>query len=166
LSTALQTPTLPEGLSPREDFMAAAAASLQAMHPHRLVKRSIQDLARLGDEALRQGVYCLVPEGTANWSEYTGREGQFGRLGFAILADCLVAEETDAADLPEGVDPGADLTLRVEQCEAVMEAELLQWVREFKAPPLDSIYPKNVDYSGGLESPNAWIVMRLEAEFV
>lgn len=160
------SPTLPEGLSPREDFMAAAAASLQALHPHRLVKRGIQNLDVLGNDVLRQGVFMLLAAGTSDWAEYTGREGQFGRLKFAILAVSLVEEETDPADLPEGVDPGADITLRVEQREAVMEAEILQWVRERKDPPLDSIYPRDADYSGGLEAPNTSVVLQLEAEFV
>lgn len=140
-------------ISRREAFMAAAHASLAAMYPARIVERGIQDIAAIGDAALCRGVYQLIAEGTKGWTEFTGREGEYGRLAFSVLAD--------------GRLPGAGgSTLDVEQLEAVMEDELLQWVRAQKAEPLDAIYPIECTYSGGLEAPNAWIVMRLEAMYV
>lgn len=139
--------------SPREPFMAAAAASLAAMYPARIVKRGIQDVAVLGDAALRQGVYQLIAEGTRDWTEYTGREAQYGRLSFAVLADAKLFNENGS-------------TLDVEQLEAELEGELLAWLQALKPEPLQAVYPVECTYSGGLEAPNAWIVMRMEAMYV
>lgn len=140
-------------MSRREDFMAAAAASLAAMYPARLVLRGVQDVAALGNAKLRQGVYQLMAEGMKGWTDYTGREGEYGRLAFAVLADARAANDSAS-------------TLDVEQLEAVMEDELLAWVQAIKPAPLDAVYPLECTYSGGLEAPNAWIVMRLEGLYV
>lgn len=139
--------------APREPFMAAAAASLQAMYPQRIVKRGIQDLAAIGDAALRQGVYQLLAEGTKGWAEFVGREALYGRLAFAVLADARLANESGT-------------TLDVEQLEAELEGELLAWLQAAKPSPLEAVYPVECTYSGGLEAPNAWIVFRMEALYV
>ena len=140
-------------MSRREDFMAAAAASLAAMYPARLVLRGVQDVAALGNAKLRQGVFQLMAEGMKGWTDYTGREGEYGRLAFAVLADARAANDSAS-------------TLDVEQLEAVMEDELLAWVQAIKPAPLDAVYPLECTYRGGLEAPNAWIVMRLEGLYV
>lgn len=145
--------TLP---SPRGIFMAAAQESLAAMYPERLVRRSVPDLARLGNEALKQGVFSLVAESTKGWTEFTGREGEYGTLEFAVLADAMVYELED----------GADEAQAVEQLEEQLEAEVLAWVQAIKPEPLNAIYPVECTYSGGLEAPNAWIVMKLQALYV
>lgn len=136
----------------REPFMAAAAASLAAMYPARLVKRGLQDPADLGDPVLRQGVYALVAEGTRDWADYRGREGQDGTLGFAIVGYGRVGDK--------------GTTLDVEQLEATMEAELLAWFQAIKPTPLDAVYPRSVVYSRGFDAPVAWIVMAAEGLYI
>jgi hypothetical protein len=132
--------------------MAAAAASLQAMYPGRRVLRGMVDPAALGDAALNDGVFTLIAEGTSGWTDYTGREGQYGTLRFAVVG--YVRVEDDAA------------AVVVEQAEAELEAELLAWCQAIKPEPLDAVYPKDVAYSRGLEAPVGWIVMALEALYV
>jgi len=139
-------------MSLRETAMAAAQASLQAMWPARLVLRGLQDTALLGDAALRQGVFALVAEGTSGWTDYTGREGEYGTLKFAVVG--YVRTDDDAP------------TVAVEQAEAQLEDELLAWCRQIKAAPLDAVYPRDVVYSRGMEAPVGWIVMALEALYV
>jgi len=138
--------------APREPFMAAAAASLAAMFPARLVERGMQDPAALGNAKLRQGVFSLIAEGTSGWAQYTGREAENGTLGFAVVIYCLGADSAT--------------TLDVEQLEATLEGELLQWCQAIKPAPLDAVYPKGATYSRGLEAPLGWVVMTLEALYV
>ncbi len=138
--------------APREPFMAAAAASLQAMYPDRIVLRGVQDPEQLGDARLRRGTYALVAEGTEGWTEYGGREGEFGTLAFAVIAWCKVSDDATAEQL--------------EQAEAELEGELLAWCQAAKPGPIDAVYPKRATYSGGLEHPYGWVVMRLEGMYV
>lgn len=134
--------------------MAAAAESLQAMWPDRHVLRGLQDPAKLGDPMLRAGVYALIAAGTAGWTEYTGREAQYGELEFAICAWCMLQGEDTSTE-------------RLEQLEAELEDELLQWCQSIKTGPLlDAVYPVRVTYSGGLDSPYGWLVMRLKGLYV
>lgn len=135
--------------------MAAAQASLQAMYPARIVKRGMQDPAQLGDTALRQGVVTLVAESTTGWTEYAGGEAQHGTLRFAAVAYVMAADA-----------PADTLALAVEQAEAQIEAELLAWCATVKPAPLDAVYPREVQYSRGLEAPVGWLVMSLEALYV
>ncbi len=139
-------------MSAREATMAAAHASLQAMYPARQVLRGMVDPAALGDAKLYDGVFTLIAEGTSGWTEYTGREGQYGTLRFAVVG--YVRVEDDAAPVV------------VEQAEAELEAELLAWCQADKPAPIDAVYPRDVAYSRGLEAPVGWIVMALEALYV
>lgn len=141
--------------TPREDFMAAAQASLAAMFPARQVLRGYRDPAVLGDDALRQGVICLIAEGTQGWTEYTGREGQFGTLAFTAVYWCALPVDADQAD-----------TEALEQLEAACEGELLAWCQAIKPGPLDAVYPKRATYSGGAECPYGWVVLRMEGGYV
>lgn len=136
----------------REPFMAAAKESLQALYPDRIVLRGLQDPAALGDARLLRGVYCLIAEGTEGWTDYTGREGENGTLAFACVAYLRISDDAT--------------TEALEQAEAVVEAELLAWCQAIKPTPLDAVYPKRCTYSGGLEHPVGWIVLRLEALYV
>lgn len=136
----------------REPFMAAAKESLQALYPDRIVLRGLQDPAVLGDARLRRGVFCLIAEGTEGWTDYTGREGENGTLAFACVMYLRVSDDAT--------------TEQLDQAEAAIEAELLAWCQAAKAPPLDAVYPKRATYSGGLEHPVGWVVMRLEALYV
>lgn len=138
--------------APREPFMAAAKLSLQAACPTRVVLRGMQDPAALGDAALAQGVLSLVADGTDGWVEFTGREGEYGRLSFAIVGHLRVADDAT----PEALD----------QAEAALEGELLAWCQQIKPAPLDAVYPRRAFYSKGLERPYGWIVMELEALYV
>lgn len=139
-------------MSRRETFMAAAHASLQAMHVARLVERGMVDPAALGDETLTQGVFTLVAEETSSWTEWTGREGDYGTLQFAVVGYVRVADNAPP--------------VAVEQAEAALEDELLAWCREIKPAPLDAVYPRKCSYSRGLEAPVGWIVMEMEALYV
>lgn len=134
--------------------MQAAADSLQAMWPDRIVLRGVQDPAQLGDKRLKLGVFCLIAGGTAGWAEYVGREGEYGTLDFAIVGWIqLPGDDTD--------------TLHLEQHEAELEHELLQWCQAQKTGPLlDAVYPVRTTYSGGLDSPVGWVVMQLQALYV
>lgn len=138
----------------REDALNAAQASLQALYPARVVKRGLQDPAELGNAVLQQGVIALVAQNTTGWTEYSGGEARNGTLRFAAVAWMWV----DA--------PAATLTLAIEQAEAQLEAELLAWCAQVKAAPLDAVYPRDVQYSQGLDAPVAWLVMNLEALYV
>jgi len=136
----------------REPAMAAAKESLQAMWPARRVERGLYDPAVVGDEALLQGMFCLVAEGTSGWTDYTGREGEYGTLKFAVVGYIKVDDDA--------------LPVVLEQAEAQMEAELLAWCQAIKAAPIDAVYPRDVTYSRGLELPLGWIVMAMEAQYV
>ena len=141
--------------SPREDALNAAQASLQAMYPGRLVKRGLQDPATLGDAVLQQGAIALVAGNTDGWTEYAGGEARNGTLHFSAVGWVKVAD-----------GPIGDQTLAVEQAEAQLEAELLAWCATVKATPLDAVYPRDVQYSRGLDAPYGWLVMSLEALYV
>lgn len=136
----------------REPFLAAARADLATRYPARQVLRGLQDPATLGDDALAQGVFTLIAESTRGWPEYSGREGQYGTLSFAIVGYCRVPDVQTPEDL--------------ERAEGELESELLAWCQAKKAPPMDAVYPREVTYSGGLEHPYGWIVMRLEALYL
>jgi hypothetical protein len=142
---------------PRAQFMQAATESLAAALPHRLVARGVPDPARLGNDKLTQGVISIVAGKAQGWTEYTGREGTFGLLEFNLLFDGMVADPPKDA---------AELALAVEEMEEQFEAELLAWVQAHKTTPLDAIYPQDCTYSGGLEAPYGWVLMRLEARYV
>lgn len=139
-------------MSLRETFMVDAEASLQAMYPARHVTRGLVDPALLGDAKLTQGVLTLVAESTSNWTEFTGREGEYGTLRFAVVGYVRVADDAEP--------------VAVEQAEAQLEDELLAWCREIKPAPLDAVYPRECTYSRGLEAPVGWIVMEMEALYV
>lgn len=139
--------------SPREDALNAAQASLQALYPNRVIKRGLQDPAELGNAVLQQGVIALVAGGTDGWTTYAGGEARNGTLHLAAVAWVMV-------------DAAAALTLAVEQAEAQLEAELLAWCAAVKAAPLDAVYPRDVQYSRGLDAPVGWLVMNLEALYV
>lgn len=150
--------------APREVFMAAAAASLQAMWPERYVLRGLQDPAgpAVGDKRLLQGVFCLIAGGTSEWAEYVGREAEYGKLEFAIVVWCKVLETT----APVGMEMD-NAALRLEQFEAVLEHELLLWCQSIKTGPLlDAVYPQRVTYSGGIDCPVGWLVMTLQGGYV
>jgi hypothetical protein len=136
----------------REPFLQAAQASLAAMYPARVVLRGLQDFAALGDAKLRQGVYSLVADGTKGWAEFSGREGEFGTLGFAVVGMCRVKD--------------SDTTEALEQLEGELEAELLGWCQAIKPAPLDAVYPREAAYSRGLEHPYGWIVVTMEGLYV
>lgn len=140
--------------SRREDALDAAQASLQALYPDRVIKRGLQDPAVLGDAVLRQGAIALVAGSTDNWTEYAGGEARNGTLHFSAVAWVLVS-----------ADAGTE-SLAVEQAEAQLEAELLAWCAAVKPAPLDAVYPRDVQYSRGLEAPYGWLVMNLEALYV
>lgn len=140
--------------APREIFMQAAAESLQAMWPDRIVLRGVQDPAQLGDKRLKLGVFCLIAGGTAGWAEYTNREGEYGTLDFAIVAWFQLQGEDSSTE-------------HLEQQEAELEHELLQWCQAQKTGPLlDAVYPVRTTYSGGLDCPVGWVVMQLQALYV
>lgn len=132
--------------------MAAARASMAAAMPARQVLRGLQDPAALGDAALTQGVVSLVAEGTDGWTDYTGREGEYGTFRFAAAVYLRVADSAT--------------TEQLDQAEAAAEAELLAWCQAAKPAPLDAVYPRSAQYSRGLEHPYGWVVMALEALYV
>jgi len=139
-------------MSARKAFAVAAKASLAAMYPARHVERGLIDPAAIGDARLYDGVFSVVAEGTSDWTEYTGREGQFGTLRFAVVGYVRVADDASTED--------------VEDAECDLEADLLAWCQATKAAPLDAVYPKDCTYSRGLEAPVGWIVMLLEALYI
>jgi hypothetical protein len=136
----------------REALLQAAKESLQALYPDRVVLRGRQDPGLLGDAKLRRGVYAIVAEGTEDWLKFLLREGEYGTLSFVVLAYLKIEEDTD--------------TEQVEQAEAVMEQELLDWCQLIKPAPLDAVYPRATAYSTGLDHPVGWLVMRMEANYV
>ena len=139
-------------MSLRGVAMNACKAGLAALYPGRQVKRGLQDWAALGDDALRQGVYAIVAEGMGGWTDYVGREAEFGTLRFAIVAYGRVSDDGTTED--------------VETLEEQLEAELLAWCKAIKAAPVDAVYPRKTTYSRGLDFPVAWLVMELEAMYV
>lgn len=140
--------------SQRTVAMVAAQASLQAMYPTRHVLRGTQDFAALGDAVLQQGVIALIAEGTKGWTEYAGGEARNGTLAFAAVLYLKV-------DAPDATAPEA-----VEDAEAVIEQEVLDWCAAIKPAPLDAVYPRAAQYSRGLDAPYGWVVMELEALYV
>ena len=136
----------------RESALVAVKASLADMYPQRLVLRGLQDWAALGDKNLRAGVFAIVAEGTRDWANWAGREGEFGTLSFAVVAYGRVRDDASTED--------------VEQLEGEFEAELLAWVQAIKPAPIDAVYPEESQYSRGLDHPYAWCVLALEARFV
>lgn len=136
----------------REPFMAAAAASLAALYPARLVLRGLQDPAQLGNAKCEQGVYTLIATGTRDWATHRGREGQDGTLGFVIVGYGRVADKARP--------------LALEQNEAAMENELMAWFQAIKPAPLDAVYPRDIVYSRGFDFPYTWIVLAAEALYI
>ncbi len=140
--------------SEREAFMAAAHASLAAACPERHVVRGLQDPVTLGDKLLRKGVLALIGGPLSDWQRHTGREGEHGRLEFLVVGYVRLL----------GTDGSTE---HLEQLEAQLEHEVLEWVRdELKPAPLDAVYPVRSTPSGGLEAPVGWFVMELEAMYV
>lgn len=136
----------------REQVMQALKESLQARYPDRQVLRGRQDPGLLGDAYLRRGVFAIVAEGTEDWLKFLLREAEYGTLSFVVLAYLRIEEDTT--------------TEQVEQAEAVMEHELLDWCMQAKPAPLDAVYPRATTYSTGLDHPVGWLVMRMEANYV
>lgn len=136
----------------REPALDAIKASLAAMYPRRIVLRGLQDWAALGDKALRAGVFAIVAEGTRDWANWAGREGEFGTLSLAVVAYGRVDDNATTED--------------VERLEGQFEADVLTWVQAIKPAPIDAVYPVETQYSRGLDAPYAWCVVGLEARFV
>jgi hypothetical protein len=149
MSTSPTTTTTPPR---REQALQAAKESLQALYPDRIVLRGRQDPGLLGDAYLRRGVFAIVAEGTEDWLKFLLREAEYGTLSFVVLAYLRIEEDTT--------------TEQVEQAEAVMEQELLDWCLLAKPAPLDAVYPRAATYSTGLDHPVGWLVMRMEAHYV
>lgn len=142
--------------TPRATFVAAAVASYAAMFPDRIVKDHLvlDPLTDMNDAQLRRGVVSFVAERMAGWAEYTGREGEYGTLQFSIVVWARPDEDNPTAE-------------HVTRMEEVLEGEVLAWMQAAKTGPLlDAVYPKEIAYSGGLDTPYAWIVMRAEALYV
>lgn len=135
--------------------MAAVQAGLAAQLPGMQVRRGLRYPDALGDEALRQGVVCLVAEGMENWQEHLQREGELGTLRFAAVFYGRLPVQADDDD-----------TEAIEQLEMSVQAQFLAWVQSVKAEPIDAVYPGRSRYSQGIDAPVAWLVMELEAFYV
>lgn len=133
-------------------FAQAAKASLAATLPGRVVKRGLVDPAHEGDDVLRQGLVTLITTERGDWTEYTGREGENGTLDFALVA--YLRLDDDAS--PE----------QLQDAELDLEEELLAWFRLKKTAPLDAVYPGRSTYSGGLELPVGWVMVRAQALYI
>ena len=140
--------------NPRETFLNAARDSYAAMWPLRVVKRGLELAPEESDARLRNGLVCIVGGRVSNWTEYTGGEARNGELEFAVVMWGHL----------EGNDQSTE---HVEQLEAELEWELLQWCQAIKPGPLlDAVVPLEVVPSSGIDAPYAWIVARLKGLYV
>lgn len=110
------------------------------------------DPATLKKADLEAGQLCLVTTGGGSFANYQGREGELGTLRARILGFVQVGEREELHV--------------VEQAELALLEDVLTWIGERKAPPLDCIYPGDYQQSGGLEHPIGWFSLAVEARHV
>lgn len=138
--------------SERDDLLELWKNSLAEFLPERAVRRGLVDPATLPLKELQAGVLCLVAQGGGSFANYQGREGELGTVRCTLLGFVIVPERSEKAE--------------VEQAELALLEDVLRWVGERKAPPLDCIYPGDYTQSGQLEHPIGWFALTMEARNV
>lgn len=138
--------------SDRDLLLEAWRQSLAEFLPERVVRRGLQDPALLPQCEWEAGVLCLVAQGGGSFANWHGREGELGAVKLTLVGFVLVGE--------------AEPAVVVEQAELALLEDVLRWVGERKAPPLDAIYPGEYRQSQGLEHPAGWMALKLEARNV
>lgn len=139
-------------VSVRDDLLEQMKDSLAAALPARDVARGLVDPATLPQKQLQAGVLRLVAGGGGSFANWQGREGELGTVKASIVGFVLVAEK--------------EQQVVVEQAELALLEEVLAWIGEPKAPPLDSIYPGDYTQSSGLEHPIGWFTLALQVRHV
>jgi hypothetical protein len=138
--------------SARNDLLEQWKTSLADFLPERVVDRGLVDPKTLALKQLQAGVLRLVATGGGNFANYQGREGELGTVRCTVLGYVVVPERSEKAE--------------VEQAELALLEDVLRWVGERKAPPLDCIYPGDYTQSGQLEHPIGWFTLSMEARNV
>lgn len=138
--------------SARDQLLEKWKVSLADFLPQRRVRRGLVDPATLKKADLEAGQLCLVTTGGGSFANYQGREGELGTLRARILGFVQVGEREELHV--------------VEQAELALLEDVLTWIGERKAPPLDCIYPGDYQQSGGLEHPIGWFSLAVEARHV
>lgn len=138
--------------SARDALLQQWRDSLADYLPARFVRRGLVDPATLPKREIEAGVLCLIARGGGAFANYQGREGELGTVRAAIVGFVQVKER--------------DEIVVVEQAELGLLEDVLAWIGERKAPPLDCIYPGDYVQSGGLERPVGWFNLAVEARNV
>lgn len=138
--------------NPHDAAVQAMADSLAAFLPGRRVTRDLASPLTEDDAALMAGLLCLVAEGGGSWANWQDREGDLGSararlVGFVRVRD----DETSAA---------------VERAEMSLLADVMAWMQERKAPPLDCVYPGDYQLSRQLEHPYGWFALGVELKYL
>lgn len=143
--------------SQRDTLMDAMRESVAAFLTGRVIDRSLKTIDGYKAEDLRRGVLAIVAAGGGNFANWQGREGELGTIRFKVVGFVMVAEQANGVP----TEP-----VEVERAEHALLEDWLRWVGEFKAPPLDALYPGNYQQSTQLEHPYGWFVLDMEARFV
>jgi hypothetical protein len=138
--------------SMRDTLLDLWKTSLAEFLPERIVRRGLVDPAALTQKELQAGVLCLVAQGGGSFANYQGREGELGTVRCTLLGFVVVPEKSEKVE--------------VEQAELALLEDVLRWVGERKAPPLDAIYPGDYTQSAQLEHPLGWFALSMEARNV
>lgn len=138
--------------SARNDLLELWKQSMASFLADRVVRRGLVDPAVLPMQELKAGVLCLVAGGGGGFANYQGREGELGTVRASIVGFVIVPEKSAKEE--------------VEQAELALLEDVLMWVGERKAPPLDCIYPGDYTQSGQLEHPIGWFALAMEARNV
>lgn len=127
----------------------AAAQSLAAALPARVVSRSLVDPAAVSRDDLLAGVVCLVARGGGSFANTRGREGQLGKVE-AYAVGYLVLDEGATGEA-------------VERAELALLQEILGWCSSpGNSRPLNAVLPVSWSQSTQLERPYGWVSVRLD----
>lgn len=136
-------------MSETGNVMNALKTALAAACPARVVTRELRDFNDKPRADLLAGVYTLIAGDEGNFPNYRGREGNFGDLQVALIAQIEVAENASAEDL--------------EEAESTMIDEIKAFTRTALAAPIDSIVITALKRSQQLEHPYGWVLFDIEA---
>ncbi|MES1977303.1 MAG: hypothetical protein V4451_04660 [Pseudomonadota bacterium] len=138
-----------------ETVMVGLTAQMQAALPNRVVQRGmVLDPAGIRADDMAKGVLCLVATGGAGFWNFQGREADGGDMDVTLVG---------FVEAPEKAKP-----VEVEQLEFAVLEDVLSFCKgiEFGNELLAGLEPLSWRNSGGLETPNGWISIKLKVRWL
>lgn len=138
--------------STRDTLLNALRDGLAERLPNRVITRNLVVPELADQDELKAGLICVLAEGGGEFANYQGREGELGSMDVRLIALVLVPEDSPR--------------VAVEQAEMELLEDMLAWCGDWRAEPVDSIYPGQYQHSRQMEHPVGWVTLALKARFV